>query len=161
VVKVALWFCIIQDDLPTTATWPIPQVKAIHLEVDEVEPVINCQCICSAFSAQATEFPSGIKMQLVAEVQASTNPAACHKASQLCMLQAKFSANLETGLIHVQPHLAHNKGETYAILQKFLSTNGDSTEATQKPFYAVSPMVKKRASLSGIYSNIVPQHMQS
>jgi len=160
-VEVALWYRHIQDDLPNTATRLRLRAKAIHIEVKYEEPYTHCQCIRSAFAPQATVFPLGIKMWLVEEMQNLTNPAACLTTSQIHDLQEIFLAHSKTGLFPIQPHLVDQKDKIYATLQQFLSTQLDPTAATQKPFYAVSAMVKKWASLSGTSPNIMTQHRRS
>ncbi len=111
-VKVALWYCHIQDDLPDTVTRLLPRVKEIHMEVKYEESYTHCQCIHSVFSPQATVFPSGIKMQLVEEIQTLTNQVACSTESQLCALQATFLAHSKTGLLCILPHLSYRKDKT-------------------------------------------------
>jgi len=156
-VTVALRYRHIQDDLPNTATRLRPRAKAIHIEVEDEEPYNRCQRIRSAFAPLATVFPSGIKMRLVEEMQNLTNPAARSTASQIHDLQEVFLAHSKTGLFPIQPHLVDQKDKIYATLQQFLSTQIDSIEATQKPFYAVSAMVKK----AGFIIRYLPQHHDS
>jgi len=156
-VKVALRYRHIQDDLPNTATWPSPRAKAIHLEVEYKEPHTHCQQIHSAFAPQATVFPLGIKMWLIEEMQDLTNPVAQSTASKIHALQATFLEYSKTDLFHIQPHLANQKEKIYATLRQFLSTSTGPTEATQKPFYAVSAMVKK----AGFIIRYLPQHHDS
>ncbi len=156
-VEVALRYRHIQDDLPNTATRLRPRAKAIHVEVKYEEPYTRCQRIRSAFAPQATVFPSGIKMRLVEEMQNLTNPAARSTASQIHDLQEIFLAHSKTGLFPIQPHLVDQQDKIYATLRQFLSTQLDPTEAVQKPFYAVSAMVKK----VGFIIRYLPQHHDS
>jgi len=55
--------------------------------------------IFKLFSSKSPVFPSAIKMQLVAEFQALTNPNAILKATKLQAIQAQFLSSSETALI--------------------------------------------------------------
>jgi len=129
--------------------------KAIHLEVDYAESYKNCQCLHSAFSSQAKVLASGIKMQLVEEVQSLTNPLVCHQASQLCMLHAKFLVNSETGMLHMQPHLAHKKAKHMPPCSSFSQDRPIPHRPPNSHSMWWVPWSKKRASLFVFYFNIV------
>jgi len=81
--NVALRFWIIQDGLPAQANRRKPRIKAIHLEVEQGISSQLLKRIESTYSLTARTFPLGIKMRLVPELQAMTNPEVYNKAINL------------------------------------------------------------------------------
>ncbi len=81
--NVVLRFWIIQDGLPAHMNCRKPHIKAIHLEVKQGISSQLLKCIESTYSLTARTFPLGIKMRLVPELQATTNPEVYDKAINL------------------------------------------------------------------------------
>jgi len=67
-VQVALHYQIIKDCSLVQAPHKSPQIKAIHIKVDNRATQIHCEWIGTVFSAKTKKFLVGIKMQLVAEI---------------------------------------------------------------------------------------------
>jgi len=152
-VQVALRFRNIQDQLNAQAKQHEQRIKAIHIEVDWTESAEKRKRLQEAFSVDASEFPTGIKMRLVPELSAITNPNGWAKAAQLQALQAQFLTISETYVLHVTPHPEYNKRRTLTTLQQFVPTSPHATPFNQ-PFHAVSPLAK----IDGYIIRYLPEH---
>jgi len=80
---VALHFRIIHDSLSAHANRRKPHIKAIHLEVKQGISSQLLKRIESIYSLTARTSPLGIKMCLVPELHATTNPEVYDKAINL------------------------------------------------------------------------------
>jgi len=152
-VHVALRFRNINEQ-STEKTADREPVKAIHLEVDVEETKINWKRIFDLFSSKTKAFPSGIKMRMVAEVQALTSSKARFKAGKLKDLQTQFLLQSETSLLRALPQAAYNRRYTHSTLKKFLLTNPQQSKPAYHLFYAISPLVKTE----GFIIRYLPQH---
>jgi len=119
-VNVALRYHIIRDSLPVKAPHQTPRIKAIHIEVDSKAPQNHHKRIRNVFSAKTKEFPTGIKMRLVAEISTLTSNTDQLKAEQRQALQAHFLAISSIQWLHVIPSPNHDKHYMMASLHKFL-----------------------------------------
>jgi len=95
------------------------------------------------YPSDKQNFPLGIKMQLIPELQQLTNLAAYDKAIQLQTRQAQFLETMETYRIW-EDNVHHPlTPPLYNILREMTLAHQSATEGDPPLFHAISPMTTK------------------
>jgi len=143
-VEVALHFQIINDGLPAKTTCSTPHIKAIHMEIEQSISYPKRQSIEQIYSSNAQRFPLGIKMCLMPELQAVTNPEAWNKVVQLQALQEWFLKYTETSWICSDANeLTPDKSRLYDILCSMMLPTLQANNRDPPLLYTISPMKEK------------------
>jgi len=144
-IQVALCYWVIDDGKKKDSndkTKRVP-VKALHIEIDQVQQTIVQSRIEHLFSSKATVFPLGIKMQLVQDYCIITNAQAKAKANSLCLHQERFLAQMETCSTWEISTLDLTECQTDMNLRQFIMNIPDSAQPATKLFHAVSKMFSR------------------
>jgi len=144
-IQVALRFRVIDDGKKKDGndkTKRVP-VKALHIEIDQVQQTTVRSRIEHLFSSKATVFPLGIKMRLARDYRILTNAQAKAKADSLRSHQERFLAQMETCSTWEISTLDLTDRQTDANLRQFIMNIPDPGQPATKLFHAVSKMFSR------------------
>jgi len=144
-IQVALRYRIIDDGKKKDGNDKNKQVpvKALHIEIDQVQQTMVRSRIEHLFSSKATVFPLGIKMRLVQDYHILMNAQAKAKADSLRLHQERFLAQMETCSTWEISTLDLKDRQTDANLRQFIMNIPDPAQPNTKLFNVVSKMFSR------------------
>jgi len=151
-VQVALRYQVINDGVPRKRQAsntkddkdkkPKPaaaaQVKALHLEINQLEPYTLKQWVEAVFSSTVEVFPLDMKMCLVCDARLLTNPMVKAKVMSLRSLQNRFTSQMELCLTWEIATLDLPDKSLQANLRQLILAIPDPNKPHQRLFHSVS-----------------------
>jgi len=113
-------------------------VKALHLEINVLEPYASRRRVETIFSSTAEAFPLDIKLRLVRDARLLTNPTVKAKATSLRALQNRFVLQMESCMTWEIATLDLPEKTLQANLRQLVLAIPDPDHPHQKLFHSVS-----------------------